>query len=64
MDIYKEMSHIATGAFIARAMLDDYAALVSRIEGTDPEVVKSRIMAQVKTLADEAIARLQPPEKP
>ncbi len=49
----KQFSRYLTGFCRSKAMLEDYARVIAKLEGTSEELVKSRIEKRTNELFDE-----------
>ena len=52
-DIEKKIQEIRNNSFVAKAMVEDYARVVGKLEGVSPKVVLERLLKRANELMDE-----------
>jgi len=56
----KQLSRFLTGFTLSKAILEDYARVIAKIEGTTEQQIKDRIYKRSAELIEEVKKELQP----
>lgn len=60
MENKQKLFEALSGVFIAKALLEDYCQVISKIEGIEPEVIKKRVLDNTNQLITQFKNETQP----